>query len=129
MISASVAIAIGTLIRKIAAPGDRRDEPAADERPDQERDPGPGRPGADRGAALLAAEDDGDRRERGRCQQRPGDALQRRARRSATSPFQASAQRTEVTAKATTPITKTRLPPKRSPSEPPTRISEPSVSR
>ena len=44
-------------------------------------------------------------------------------------PSQAAAQRTEVTAKATTPITKTRFSPKMSPSEPPTRISEPSVSR
>ena len=41
----------------------------------------------------------------------------------------ATAQRTEVTAKATTPITKTRFCPKRSPSEPPTRMSEPSVRR
>ena len=41
----------------------------------------------------------------------------------------ATAQRTEAPAKLATPIAKTRDSPKMSPSEPPTRISEPSVSR
>ena len=54
--SAIVTATNGTLIRKIAAPRGMRDEPAAGERPDHERDAGPRRPGADRGAALLAAE-------------------------------------------------------------------------
>ena len=59
------------------APGAERDEPAADERADHERDPGPGRPGADRGAALLALEGRRDRRERRRGEQRARDPLQR----------------------------------------------------
>src|SRR5262249_28587281 len=60
-----------------AAPGDGRDEPAADERADEERDPGPGGPGPDRGAALLALEEHRDRCEgRGR-EQRSGHALGR----------------------------------------------------
>src|SRR5207253_5827986 len=40
-----------------------------------------------------------------------------------------TAQRIDVTPKAVTPSAKMRLPPKRSPSEPPTRMSAPSVSR
>ena len=41
----------------------------------------------------------------------------------------AAAQSTETTPKPATPIENTRRSPKRSPSEPPTRISDPSVSR
>ena len=41
----------------------------------------------------------------------------------------ATAQRTEAPAKLVTPIAKTRDSPKMSPSDPPTRISDPSVSR
>ena len=43
--------------------------------------------------------------------------------------FGAIAQRTEAPAKLATPIAKTLDSPKMSPSEPPTRISEPRVSR
>jgi hypothetical protein len=41
----------------------------------------------------------------------------------------ATAHRIEAPAKLATPIAKTRSSPKMSPSEPPTRISDPSVSR
>ena len=43
--------------------------------------------------------------------------------------FGATAQSTEAPAKLATPIAKTRDSPKMSPSDPPTRISDPSVSR
>ena len=38
------------------APRPRADQPSADQRPGDERDPAPGRPGSDRGAALAAGE-------------------------------------------------------------------------
>src|SRR5579884_3819467 len=57
------------------APRDGGDEPAAGERADEEGDPGPLRPGADRGPALLAGEHGGDRRERGGRQERARDPL------------------------------------------------------
>ena len=84
-ISASVAIAIGTLIRKIAAPRDRRDEPAADERADQNAIPVQAVHvpiAAPRSSPLkttvIVASAAG-------VSSAPGDALQPRARRSATS--------------------------------------------
>jgi len=46
-----------------------------------------------------------------------------------TSMVGATAQSTDVTAKPLTPTTKTRRSPKRSPSEPPTRMSEARVMR
>ena len=58
------------------APGRVLDEPAAAERPDHERDAGPGRPGADRGAAFLAAERRRDHGQAGRGEDRPRGALQ-----------------------------------------------------
>ena len=58
------------------APGRVLDEPAAAERPDHERDAGPRRPRADRGAALLAAERRRDHGEPGRGEDRAGGALQ-----------------------------------------------------
>ena len=55
------------------------DEPPADERADDERDPAPRRPGADRRAALVTRERRDDERERARRQQRAERALQRPA--------------------------------------------------
>jgi hypothetical protein len=46
-----------------------------------------------------------------------------------TLPVGASAHPSEVAPKAVTPIAKMRRAPKMSPSDPPTRISDPSVSR
>ena len=48
---------------------------------------------------------------------------------TSSSMFGATAHSTETTPKPPTPIENTRRSPKMSPSEPPTRISEPSVSR
>ena len=96
----------GRLIRKIERHEACCDEPAADERPDHERDPGPGRPGpiaAPRSSPLKIAviiASAGGREERA------GDALEARARRSA-GPSGASAQSSEVTPKVATPIRKT----------------------
>ena len=57
-------------------PGGEADQGAAAGRADHGRDPGPGRPGADRLAARLALEGRGDDRQRAGHQQRPGDPLQ-----------------------------------------------------
>ena len=65
--------------REDQPPRDRIDEIAADERADHGRDPGPGRPRADRRAALAGRERGDDERERARGEQRAERALQRAA--------------------------------------------------
>ncbi len=81
-----------------------------------------------RPAALLAAEGVDDHRQRARNQQRPRHALQRAG--ATSKPMHgATAQSSEATPKPETPSAKIRRSPYRSPSEPPIRISEPSVSR
>ena len=79
-------------------------------------------------AALVLGERVDDHRERARHEQRAGDALQR-ARGHQHADLGASAHSSEATPKPPTPIAKIRRSPNRSPSEPPIRISEPSVSR
>ena len=62
------------------APGGDVDEPAPEQRPDDERDAAPRRPRADRRAALLGREARDDDRQRARGQQRAEHALQRAPR-------------------------------------------------
>ena len=128
-ISTSVAMHERDVDREDPAPRDRVDELAAGERPDHGGDARPRRPRADRRAALARPGTS-----RRSPPARSGSAARRTTPCSArpatsSSMLGASAHSTETTPKPATPSENIRRSPKMSPSEPPTRISEPSVSR
>ena len=115
-------------MRKIDAPARDADEPAAEGGPIRTRSRSRPSTGRSRCPALGPGEGRGQHGERGGGEQRAGDSLDS-AEDDERRESGATAQSTEATPKLATPIVNTRSSPKMSPSEPPTRISDPSMSR
>ena len=106
--SAIVTSASGTLIRKIERQEATETSQPPTSGPIRNAMPGPGRPGADRGAALLALKATVIVASAAGVSSAPATPCRPRATISDV-PFQATAQRSEVTPNATTPITNTRF--------------------
>ena len=111
------------------SPRHRVDEHTTEKRTDRHRDAAEPGPPPDRPTPLVGRERRRDDRQASGNEQRPGDALQPRERRSAARRSGRSRRPRTTTAKATTPISKTLRLPYRSPRDPPTTRTAPSVSR
>ena len=110
------------------APARDADQPAAEQRADHGGDAAPGGPGADRGP--RSAPENVDVITASEAGVRSAPATPCRPRKTiSVFEFGATAQSADATPNVATPSLNTRTSPKMSPSEPPTRISEPSVSR